>query len=277
MKQTAAIMFANNKGGVGKTTTSLNTTAALAEKGKSVIYIDFDESTNSTHHLIDPNSKERAFPVSRLLMDDDADINDCIIWGTKFDGVGLIQGDRNLKSMIFRALMDDRDGSKARAIANRFCNHLEALDGLVDFIIVDVNPSMDMAVALAMSCTTHIIYIADECSYSEEGIINMINSDMHLPKEPGQKPAKVLGALYNKLDSRQGIDRELMQRTTLAKDIPLLPMYIPRRSEIASNTYTKEFAVKPGKSSILGDAYRELADYLIMETVMTEPAMGAVQ
>ncbi len=266
MKQTPVIMFGNNKGGVGKTTTSINVTAGLSEKGKSVIFVDIDDSSNSTIHLKAKGSKEKSFPVTRLLADSMCNITDCILWDTKLSGVGVIPSDRNIKKTI--AALTKGDESKVKEIADRFKANLQSLDGVVDYIIIDVGPSLDQALSIALSCVTHLVTVADSNAYSEEGIINMFREDMKFVRESNAR-LKILGSIYNNMDTRNGMARDLIRREVVAGGrIPVVPIYIPARTEISDNSFTKDFAVKPGKDTILADAYRELTKYMIDNAVL---------
>lgn len=271
MKKTVVLMFGNNKGGVSKTTSSINTTAALIEKGKSVVYVDMDESMNSTFHLKAAGSKERAFPVTRLLSDPQVDISECILFKTRMPGseLGIIQAEKGIKDQISQ--LTGGDENKLRAVGERLRNHLEKLDGEVDYIIIDVGPSLDSAIAVAMMSVTHLILVADASAYAEEGIANLLNSGMRLT-DKGASGVKIMGALYSNLDMRTGIAKTLLDRQTICADlaIPVLPVYIPHRTEIVDNSYSKEFAVRPGKSTIIGDAYRDLADYIIQNAVFEQ-------
>lgn len=265
MKYTPVIMFGNNKGGVGKTTTSLNVAAGFSEIGKKCIFVDIDDSSNSTTHLKAKGSREKSFPVTRLLSGSDCSIADCILWNTKLDGVGIIPSDRNIKKTI--AELTKGDERKVKMVAERFKEHLEMLDGEVDYIIIDVGPSLDQALAIALHSVTHLVTVADANSYSEEGIINMFRDDMKFVKESNSS-LKIIGSLYNNMDTRNGMAKELIGRKEVAGNIPVIPIYIPARTEISENSFTKDFAVRDGKNTLLAESYRELIKFMIEKTEM---------
>lgn len=263
MKSTVCLMFLNNKGGVGKTTTSLNQAAALSEMGRRVVYIDMDESTNSTTHLRARQSREKAFPVSTIISDPDVDIMDCILWNTKLKNVGLIQSDTGLKATIAAAVKGSEEQMTNSLL--RLKNKLEDLDGEVDYIIIDVAPSMDHSVTMGLLAATHIVFVLDGSSWSENGVVNIMQSDAMQRLVPRFNPEqKVLGAIYSRINLRTANASVLLSKDFIAGNIPVLEYYIPQRQEIEDNTHLHEFAVKPGstRQSILADQYRKLAAFI---------------
>ncbi|WP_408601265.1 ParA family protein [Pseudomonas sp. PLMAX] len=268
-KQTSVLMFANNKGGVGKTTTALNEAAALSEKGKSVIYLDFDDSTNSSFHIKVKGSSEKCFPISSFLTNPNLEIQDCILWGTKLNNVGLIPSDKGIK----KALEAKAHGSDEEIlkIVVRLRQALDSLDGTVDYIIIDASPTMDTAVKIALSVTTHLIFVVDGSSYSDQGVVNMMNSEeMEFVKKHNPNQA-ILGVLLNKIDTRTTVSRMKIDKPEIG-GVKRINVYIPERKEVDNNTYTQEFVVGPGKNNLIADSYRELADFIIESTQHKEVA-----
>lgn len=263
MKNTVCIAYLNNKGGVGKTTTSLNQAAAFSEMGKKVVYVDMDESTNSTTHLKARSSKEKAFPVSTIISDPDVDILDCILWQTKLENVGLIQSDTGLKASISSTVKGTEEQVTNSLL--RLRNKLRELDGEVDYIIIDVAPSMDHSVTMALLAATHIVFVLDGSSWSENGVVNILNSDAMQRLVPLHNPQqKILGAIFSRINLRTANASVLLNKEFVAGNIPVLEYYIPQRQEIEDNTHLYEFAVKAGstRQSILADQYRKLAAFI---------------
>jgi chromosome partitioning protein len=273
MKRTSIWMFGNNKGGVGKTTISLNMAAAASEANKSCLFIDIDDSTNSSFHLKLDGSKEPAFPVSRLFLDKDIDVMDCILWNTKLPGVALIRSERGIKESLatFISTHDKRD---IEEMTRRFADKLQELDGYFDYIIVDVGPSMDSALAMALEAVTHYVFVADASQYAEQGIYNVMEDVPRL--QPGHEDGiELVGAVYSNINMNSKFAKTIVTRTTIAQDVPLLPIFFPHRVEITENSLSHEFAVGPGKITTLADCFRQLACVMHERTEVNYP--GAIK
>jgi chromosome partitioning protein len=265
MKRTSIWMFGNNKGGVGKTTISLNAAASVSEAGKSCIFIDIDESTNSTFHLRLEDSTERCFPVNRLFIDEHASVEDCILWHTKLPNVALIPSERGIREQIAQ-YVGNQSKAAIREMGRRFAEKLQELDGVVDYIIIDVGPSMDSALSMALEAVTHYMFVADASSYAEQGIMNMMDSVPRL--QPGEEDGiELVGAVYSNINMNSGFAKTIVNRKHLAGNrVELLPVYVPHRVEVYENQTNKEFAVKPGKETILAQSFRDLT-FMMMEKV----------
>lgn len=273
MKRTSVWMFGNNKGGVGKTTTSLNVAASLSELKKSCLFIDIDDSTNATFHLKVENSIEESFSVSLLFTDKKVDINDCILYHTKLDGVALIPSERGMKDYLAQYI-NTQDKHLLVEIGKRFADKLQELDGVFDCIIIDVGPSMDAALAMALEAVTHYVFIADASGYAEQGIFNVMDSVERF--KPGSENAiEVIGAMYSNINMNSSFAKSIVKRTTIAGNVPLLGIYVPHRVEINENIANAEFAVGEGKDSILAKSYRDLTQLMVDRTSSQFPGVEA--
>src|SRR5215212_4870975 len=128
------IALANQKGGVGKTTTAVNLGAALVERGYRTVLVDFDPQANATAALgVDP--AETPKNVYDLLMDATLPIAQVLV--TTAFGVQLIPSHLDL-AVADRDL--ERKLNRERVLARR----LEALAGATDFILIDCPPSLTL-------------------------------------------------------------------------------------------------------------------------------------
>jgi len=262
MIETYVTMFANNKGGVGKTTTTLNEAAALAEKGKRVLIIDLDESKNITTHIF-VESGERSFTSTGFVTHthQNIDVMDYILWGTKIDGVALIPSDGMIKKAIQDKVRGNPDAA-ALEMAVHLKKMIHQLDTLFDYILIDASPSMDVLVQIALTVATHVVYIADGSSYAEQGIYNMVNSEELQFVKKYNPDQKVLGVLLNNMDLRVNNDRIRVDLPEIG-GVPRIPLYIPMRTEIRESSHLKDIAVAPGKQGLLAESYRKVADFII--------------
>ena len=272
MKHTSIWMFGNNKGGVGKTTISLNMAAAISEMNKTCLYIDIDDSTNSSFHLKLEGSGEGAFPVSRLFMDKTVNVVDCLQWQTKLPGVALIRSERGLKKDLAQ-FVNNNEKREIEAMSHRFANKLQELDGLFDFIIIDVGPSMDSALGMVLEAVTHYVFVADSSQYAEQGIYNVLEDVPRL--NPGVEDGiELVGAVYSNINMNSNFARSIVTRKDIASGVPLIPIFIPHRVEVPENMLSGGFAVGPGKDTVLADSFRRLRGVMQDRTQVSYP--GAI-
>lgn len=265
MRTIPVFAFFNNKGGVGKTTLTVNTAAALAANEKQVILFDMDESTNLTTHLRLPNSKERSFHVSNLIAGTSSRISDCIIWQTQVENVALCPADTNLKAILNQVIAKEKSADNCIARLNSALDQFEELDeeDRPDYIIIDLPPTMDVLAEIALSLATHIYFVADTSRFSEQGIINLQASSLYEKVKARNPNIQEMGIVYNRLDPREGVSRGILTRDYAANGIPVLKTYIPRRTEIDENSFTGDLALKKGKQTTLSEAFYELADHVM--------------
>ena len=134
------IAFANQKGGVGKTTTAINLAAALYERGKRMLLCDFDPQGNATSGFgVDPRSLETS--VYDLIVADEPDVKSAIV-STKW--VDLIGSNVNLAGaeldLITRRIIRDREGERAEAVLNNYVDpDSENYKEMVDEICKQLN------------------------------------------------------------------------------------------------------------------------------------------
>ena len=138
------IAIANQKGGVGKTTTSINLSASLAAKGKKVLVIDTDPQGNTTSGFgIEKNELENT--IYELLLGE-SKLEDCII-PLKFDNLSLVPSNVNLAGAEIELIgVDDKEFILKKAV--------DQVRDQYDFIIIDCPPSLNMLTINAMTTAT---------------------------------------------------------------------------------------------------------------------------
>ena len=159
------IAFANQKGGVGKTTTAINLAAALSERGKKVLLCDFDPQGNATSGFgVDPRSLETS--IYDLIVADQPDVKTGII-STKW--VDLIGANVNLAGAELDLIgMDDRE--------RRLRNVLEQVRGDYDYIFIDCPPSLGL-LTLNCLCAADSFLVPLQCEYyALEGLSQLMTT-----------------------------------------------------------------------------------------------------
>ena len=141
------IAVANQKGGVGKTTTVINLSACLAEKGKKVLVIDIDPQGNTSSGLgVDKNNAENT--VYELLLGE-SELSDCIIENV-YDGLSVVPANVNLAGAEIELIgIPDQHYILKK--------HIEAVRADYDFIILDCPPSLNTLTVNAMSAADSVL------------------------------------------------------------------------------------------------------------------------
>ena len=155
-----AIVIANQKGGVGKTTTSINLSASLAKKGKNVLVIDMDPQGNTTSGLgVDKEQIETT--VYEMLLGE-ADIEDCIQKNVSENlYLSLLPSNINLAAAEIELI-----GVENKEFLLR--NALAKVKEDYDFIIIDCPPSLNMLTINSM-CAGDTVLVPIQCEYYATG------------------------------------------------------------------------------------------------------------
>ena len=162
------ISIANQKGGVGKTTTAINLSACLSEIGQKVLTIDIDPQGNTTSGLgVDKHAVENN--VYALLLGENT-IEECII-ETEIENQSLISSDVNLAGAEIELIgIDEKEYILKKAISKIKDNY--------DFIFIDCPPSLGILTTNALAAADSVL-IPVQCEYfALEGIMQLINTIM---------------------------------------------------------------------------------------------------
>ena len=166
------IAIANQKGGVGKTTTAINLSACLAEAGKKVLTIDLDPQGNTTSGL--GLEKEELENTVYELMIGNCTIRESV-QKTKIEKLSVIPSDINLAGAEIELL----DISEKEYILK---NEVDYIQDDFDFIIIDCPPSLSMLTINAMT-TANTVLVPIQCEYyALEGLSQLIHTSGRSPK-----------------------------------------------------------------------------------------------
>ena len=148
------IAIANQKGGVGKTTTTINLSACLAEKGKKVLVVDLDPQGNTTSGLgIDKNNLENT--IYELLRDE-CTIEECMIVD-QYENLSLLPANRNLAGAELELITQD----KMQFIVKE---KLAPIKEKYDFILIDCPPALGMLTVNSMTASDSVL-VPIQCEF----------------------------------------------------------------------------------------------------------------
>lgn len=194
------IAIANQKGGVGKTTTSINLSASLAAKGKKVLVIDTDPQGNTTSGFgIEKNELENT--IYELILGE-CSIRDCII-SNIIKNVSVVPSNVNLAAAEIELIGVDKKEYILK-------NEVDYVKDDYDFIIIDCPPSLNMLTINSMT-TADSVLVPIQCEYyALEGLSQLIHT-INLVKERLNPDLRIDGVVFTMYDSRTNLSMQVVE------------------------------------------------------------------
>lgn len=246
------IAIANQKGGVGKTTTSINLSASLAAKGKKVLMIDTDPQGNATSGFgIDKNDLENT--IYELILGE-CSIQDCIIKNV-IEGVSVLPSNVNLAAAEIELI-----GVEKKEYILK--NEIDWVKDSYDFIIIDCPPSLSMLTVNAMT-TADTVLVPIQCEYyALEGLSQLIHT-VNLVKERLNPDLDMEGVVFTMFDSRTNLSNQVVENVKSNLQQNVYKTIIPRNIRLAeAPSYGMPIQIYDPKSAG-AEAYMSLADEVI--------------
>ena len=193
------ISIANQKGGVGKTTTAINFSTILAKKGKKVLLIDADPQGNGTSGL--GINKEQKFSVYDVLIEDIEVEN--TLQKTQVKNLDLCPSNINLAGAEVQLVsMENRE--------YRLKTKLDSIRDKYDYIIIDCPPSLGLVTLNAFTASDSVL-IPVQCEYyALEGLGQLLNT-IELVKKHMNKNIRIEGALLTMYDARTNLSNQVVK------------------------------------------------------------------
>ncbi|MFS0702988.1 ParA family protein [Cellulomonas sp. 179-A 9B4 NHS] len=247
------IAMCNQKGGVGKTTTTINLAAALAEYGRRVLIVDFDPQGAASVGLgISPHELDRT--VYNLLMERDADIH-AMIRPTSVDGLDLLPANIDLSAAEVQLV-----GEVAReSVLSRVLRPV--LDDY-DVVLVDCQPSLGLLTVNALTAA-HGVLIPLECEFFALRGVALLVETIEKVRDRLNPRLEVDGILATMYDARTLHAREVVARVHEAFGSTLLHTVIGRTVKFPDATVAAEPITVYAPTHAGATAYRQLARELV--------------
>lgn len=200
------ISLVNQKGGVGKTTTSINLSASLASLGKRVLLIDLDPQGNTTTGVgINKGDIEKS--VYDVLIGK-CEIEEATI-KTKYKNLYVLPATINLAGLDIE-LLEKSQNEPTFAKGAQLKNHLDPVRDSFDYVIIDCPPSLGLITTNALTASNSVI-IPVQCEFfALEGIMQLLNTIM-LAQKSLNPELDIEGVLLTMLDSRTNLGFEVVE------------------------------------------------------------------
>lgn len=215
------IAIANQKGGVGKTTTSVNISAILAKKGRKVILVDGDPQGNATSGLgVDKNAENSLYDILVNEVDINETLQDTCIKNLKVcpSNVNLAGAEVELVNLMSRE--------------QRLKEKLDEVKDDYDYIIIDCPPSLGLITLNAFTAADSVL-IPVQCEYyALEGLGQLINT-INLVKKHLNKNLAIEGAVLTMYDMRTNLSNQVVREVKRYFDDKVYKTVIPRNIKLS--------------------------------------------
>ena len=248
------IAIANQKGGVGKTTTSINLSACLAEKGKKVLLIDMDSQGNTTSGFgFEKNELDKT--VYEVLREE-VSIEEAIIPVEEcFENLFLIPANRNLAGAEIELVTREN----MQYILKK---QLEPIKDNYDFIIIDCPPSLNMLTVNALTASDTVL-VPIQCEYyALEGLSQLIHT-IELVQDRLNPDLNIEGVVFTMYDARTNLSLQVVENVKGYLHQNIYKTIIPRNVRLAeAPSHGLPINLYDSKSAG-AEAYRELAQEVL--------------
>ena len=217
-----AIAIANQKGGVGKSTTAINLSSCLGAMGQKVLTIDLDPQGNTTSGLgVEKDAAENT--VYELLLGE-CEVEECL-QKLEFEGVSLIPSNVNLAGAEIELIgIEDKEyilQNKISKIRDQF-----------DFIIIDCPPSLNMLTINAMT-TANTVLVPIQCEYyALEGLSQLMHT-IELVQERLNPDLEMEGVVFTMYDARTNLSLQVVENVKNNLNQTIYKTIIPRYVRLA--------------------------------------------
>lgn len=252
------VSIANQKGGVGKTTTAINLSAALAEAGKRILVIDIDPQGNTSSGFgIDKNHIENT--IYEMILGFSA-VNEAVIKGV-IPNLDIIPANVNLAGAEVELIGKERKESILK-------KELDFIRDDYDFIMIDCPPSLNILTVNAMAASDTVL-VPIQCEfYALEGLSQLIHT-INLVRERINRHLEIEGIVFTMYDARTNLSQQVAENVKSNVTQRVYETMIPRNIRLAEAPSYGEPITTYDTRSTGAEAYRQLAQEFLKYNTST--------
>jgi chromosome partitioning protein len=252
--QARVISMCNQKGGVGKTTTTINLGASLAEYGRKVLLVDFDPQGSLSVGLgLNPHQMD--LTIYNLLMQPDVDLEEVVV-PSGVPGMDLLPSNIDLSAAEVQLVHEvGREQTLKRVLAPAIEQY--------DVVLIDCQPSLGLLTVNALTASDGVI-VPLECEYFALRGVALLKTTIDKVRERLNPKLQVDGVLGTMFDGRTLHGREVMERLVEAWGDTVFHTVIRRTVKFSDSTVAGEPITSYATSSPGAEAYRQLAKEVLV-------------
>ncbi|MBM1555378.1 ParA family protein [Sulfitobacter mediterraneus] len=253
------IAVANQKGGVGKTTTAINLAAALVEEGKRVLLVDLDPQGNASTGL-GIELEDRVYTTYELLLED-IDLDE-VIQDTDYQGLLIVPATVDLSSADIELISNEKRSFLLHdALRQTQMDRYE-----LDYILIDCPPSLNLLTVNAMIASHSILVPLQSEFFALEGLSQLMMTIREV-RQTGNKDLRIEGVVLTMFDKRNNLSQQVEQDARSNLGDLVFETMIPRNVRVSEAPSYAMPVLAYDPQSKGAEAYRNLAKELIKNNV----------